>query len=125
MFGLMAALTLFPLALFCRAGERRFWYLTAAALGVAFSTVETSFILVGAVILVLGLTSSRTGWRPALSLCWKGILVFLDAILLVRPKGVLTLGGLKGYVYLGYIALVKKTFMPMSPLALWSFKFRT
>src|ERR1019366_1748902 len=66
MFGLMAALTLFPLSLFCRTGERRFWYLTAAALGLAFATVETSFILVAAVIFVLGLNGARTGWKPAL-----------------------------------------------------------
>lgn len=121
-FGLMAALTLYPLSLFCRTKERRYWYVTAAALGVAFSTVETSFILVAAVILVLSTEAMRTGWKPALGLFGRGTLIFVLAILIVWPKGVIALGALKGYVYLAYIALVKKTFTPMSPAALWGFK---
>lgn len=125
MFGLMAALTLFPLAMFCRTGKHRYWYLTAAAAGVAFATVETSFVLVAAVMLVFGLTQIKTGWKPALGLFARGIPIFVAAILVVWPKGVLVLNGLKGYIYLGYIALVKKTFTPISPVSLWTFKFRT
>ena len=125
MFGVMAALTLFPLALYCRTKERRWWYLTTAALGVAFSTVETSFVLVAAVLFVLGITGFRSGWKSIAPLLWRGILIFLTAILVVWPKGVLMLGGLKGYIYLGYVALVKKTFTPIGPVALWTFKIRT
>jgi len=124
MFGLTACLTLFPLALFCRTGNRGFWYLTAVALGISFSTVETSFVLVAAVLIVLGLIGLREGWKPVGLLFLKGLPVFLCTILLIWPKGIVALGALKGYVYLGYIALVKKTFTPMSPFALWSFKVR-
>lgn len=125
LFGLMAALTLLPLALFCRTRERRWWYWTSASVGVAFATVETSFVLVGAVLFVLALSGFQTGWRQALSLLWRGMLIFLAAIFVVWPKGVLALGGLKGYIYLAYIAVVKRTFTPMSPVSLWTFKFRT
>jgi hypothetical protein len=125
MFALMAALTLFPLALFCRTGQRPYWYISAAALGVAFSTVETSFILVLVVIFVVALTGFHRGWKATLGLLLRGVPVFLAAILVVWPKGVLALGGMKGYIYLGYIALVKKTFTPISPVSLWTFKFRT
>lgn len=125
MFGLAAALTLFPLALFCRTGRSGYWYATAAALAIAFASVETSFILVMAVIFALGLKGLATGWKPALRLFWRGTLVFLLTMLVVWPKGVLALGGLKGYLYLAYIAVVKKTFTPISPLSLWSFKLRT
>ncbi|HTA46652.1 MAG TPA: glycosyltransferase family 39 protein [Bryobacteraceae bacterium] len=125
MFGLMAALSLLPLALFCRTGERRYWYWMSAAAGVAFATVETSFVLVAAVLFVLLLTAARIGWKPAFQLLLRGTGVFLLAMLVVWPKGILTLGGLKGYIYLAYIAIVKKTFTPLNPVALWSFKIRT
>jgi Dolichyl-phosphate-mannose-protein mannosyltransferase len=125
MFGLLAALSLFPLAMFCRTGKSGYWYVAVAALGIAFATVETSFILVAAVVLVLCLEGFRNGRKPAVRLFVRGIPVFLLAILVVWPKGVLALGGLKGYMYLGYMALIKKTFTPIGPVALWTFKLRT
>ncbi len=125
MFGVMTVLVLFPLALFCRTGERKFWYLTAAALGVAFATVETSFILVAAVMAMLLRTGFKIGWKPTGALFLRGTLIFLAAILVVWPKGILALGVLKGYLFLGYMALARKTFTPIGPVALWSFKVRT
>jgi len=125
MFGLTASLTLLPLALFCRTKEKKYWYLATAALGIAFSTVETSFILVGAVILVVLIVALPDGWRPLPGLLGRGVLSFLAGVLVVWPKGVIQLGALRGYLYLAYMAAVRKTFAPIGPAALWSFKIRT
>ena len=125
MFGLTACVTLLFLALFCRTRKRKYWYLAAAALGIAFSTVETSFILIGAVILVFLIVALPDGWKPALALLARGLLAFVAAVFAVWPKGVIELGAIKGYLYLAYMAVVRKTFTPIGPMALWSFKIRS
>ena len=125
LFILICGLTLFLMALFCRTQDRRCWYGAAAALGLAFATVETSFILLGAVSLTLVLAGSQLGRKRLALLFARGMLVLVATILLVWPKGILQLGVLKGYLYLAYMALGRKTFSPIGPRQLWAFKFRT
>jgi hypothetical protein len=123
LYTLIAAATLFLMALFCRDLDRRYWDGVAAALGLAFATVETSFVLLGAMLLTLALMAGRLGWRNLGSLLTRGILAFVVAILFVWPKGILQLGVLKGYLYLGYMAIKKRTFSPITPSQLWTEKF--
>ena len=124
MFTLLAGLTLFLMARFCRGLDRRYWYAAAAVLGLAFSTVETSFVLLAAILPVLLLVAYPLGWKQLLGLLLRGAGVFLAAILMVWPKGILQLGVLKGYLYLAYMAVSRKAFSPISPRELWAFKFR-
>lgn len=121
---LVCGLTLFLMALFCRNLDRRYWYGAAASLGLAFATVETSAVLVAAVLLTLVLAGFRLGWKSLGLLFAKGALVFAATVLLVWPKGILQLGALKGYGYLAYMALYRKTFTPISARQLWAFRLR-
>src|SRR5262249_40139919 len=43
-------------------------------------------------------------------------------VLVVWPKGILELNLLKGYSYLAYMAISRKTFVPIGPLQLWTHK---
>jgi hypothetical protein len=122
MFTLVGAVTLFLIAQFFRTGERVWWYAGAATLGIAFATVESSFILVATIILLLAMRAPQIGWKAAWQLFLRGIAAFIAAVLIVWPKGVLQLGALKGYLYLAYMALSRKTFTPIGPVQLWFFK---
>jgi hypothetical protein len=119
MYTLTAGLALFFAALFFRTRDRRFWYAACAALGLSFATVESSFILVAAFLILLLPLCLELGWRQGLGLLGRGALVFVLAILIVWPKGVLQLGVLKGYGYLGYMAIFRKAFTPIGPMELW------
>lgn len=121
----ICGLTLFSMAMFCRTLDRRYWYATAAGLGLAFATVETSMVLLAAILVTLVLVGLRTGWKSFAGLLARGAIVRIGAILVIWPMGVLQLGVLKGYVYLVYIAVSKKTFSPLSARELWTFKFET
>jgi hypothetical protein len=123
LFPLWTALALFLLGRFRRDLERRYLYLAAVVLGLAFATLESSFILLGAAVLCVVSLYPRLRIGEMWNLTWRGALVFLATTLVVWPKGVLELGLLKGYVYLAYIAIFKRTFTPISPFTLWMHKF--
>jgi Dolichyl-phosphate-mannose-protein mannosyltransferase len=123
LFPLFTALTLFFLALFNRTLKRGYWYAATACLGLGFATVESSFVLVGAVLVMLATLYDRMKWKQIAILALRGAAVFLVAAMVVWPKGVLALGSGKGYLYLAYMAVFRKTLAPISPLALWRHKF--
>jgi hypothetical protein len=123
LFPLFTALTLFFLGLFGRTLDRRYWYAAAASLGLGFATVETSFLLVGAVLVSLVAMHPRVAWKEMPRLALRGAAVFLLTVSLVWPKGLFMLGAAKGYLYLAYMALFRKTLAPVSPLQLWAHKF--
>ena len=124
MFTLTAGVTLFLMAQFFRSGLRRWWYACVAALAVSFATVESSFILVATIVLLLVIHAPRMGWKTVWQLFWRGILTFAAVSLVVWPKGIFQLGVVKGYLYLAYMALSRKTFTPISPVEFWVFKLR-
>jgi 4-amino-4-deoxy-L-arabinose transferase-like glycosyltransferase len=123
-FSLLAGATLFLMARFYRDLEPHYWYATAAALGLAFATVETGVLLVGTIVLTYPVVAFRLGWKNLAGLFLRGAAVFLGAVLVVWPMGILKLGSLKGFVYLGYMALSRKAFSPIGPVQLWVYKFR-
>ena len=124
-FEFLAILTLFAMAMFGRTGDRRWWYATAALAGASFATVEISVVLISAIVLTLILCRWKEGWKALAALLGRGILCFLIAILVIWPAGIFKLNALKGYAYLAYMAVIRKTFSPISASELWGFKLRT
>jgi hypothetical protein len=55
----------------------------------------------------------------------RGAAAFALTLTVIWPKGLLELSFVKGYLYLAYMAVLRKTFSPIGPLALWGFKIRT
>jgi hypothetical protein len=125
MYSFFAILTQFAAALFLRTGDRRHWYATAALLALSFASVEIGFVLLIAVILSVLIVRWSDGWREMAKLFGRGAVAFAVTFALVWPKGVLELGFVKGYLYLAYMAVLRKTFSPIGPLALWGFKLKT
>jgi len=121
----LAVLSLFALALFFRTGNQRFWYATAVLLAASFAAVETGAVLIAAVLLTLILLRWQAGWKVLAVLIARGALWFLATLLVIWPMGVLQLNGLKGYAYLAYLALVRKTFSPVGAIEMWGFKLKT
>ncbi len=124
-FSVIAGVTLLLAALYFAKPQKWLWYAACAALGVSFATVESSFILVLVFLFLLAIVGLQQGWKQVPGMFGKGLLSFVLAILVVWPKGVLQLGALKGYGYLAYIAIARKTFNPISPGQLWTSKFTT
>ncbi len=125
LFPLWTGMTLFFLGQFLHTLNRRYWYGAAIFLGLSFATLESSFILAGAMLLSLAASYPRLQIREMAGLVWRGAAVCAAAIAVVWPKGVLQLGLMKGYLYLAYIAIFKRTFTPISPGKLWMHKFTT
>jgi len=124
-FAFFCCLALFAAAAFLRNQQPRYWYAAAALLAAAFASVEIAVVLIGAVVLAILFFEWNKGWRWLAGLLGRGALVFLATLLVIWPKGLLELNALKGYLYLAYMALYRKTFSPISPIELWGFKLRT
>jgi Dolichyl-phosphate-mannose-protein mannosyltransferase len=124
-FELLAILTLFAMALFLRTGNRRWWDATAALAAASFASVEISAVLIAAIVLTLILFRWKEGWKPLAALLGRGIAWFLVTVLVIWPAGILKLNALKGYAYLAYMAVIRKTFSPISAGQLWGFKLKT
>jgi len=126
LFIFLATLTLLCAARFCRDLNLNYWYAAVASLALAFSTVEISALLAAALLITLLALRKRLRERCTwLGLAWRSAGVFLLALLAVWPMGLLKLGMLKGYLYLAYMTLYRKTFVEGGPLELWAAKFRT
>lgn len=124
-YAFFACLALFAAALYLRSRDTRYWYLTAALLALSFAAVEISSVLIAAVALSVVALNWGDGWKKTLALAGKGAACFFAVLMVVWPPGVIELNGLKGYVYLGYMALVRKTFTPIGPRELWLQKLKT
>lgn len=129
LFILLTVLTLYFVGLFCRDLAPRYWYLAMGSLALAFSTVETTVLVLAAVGVTLllqwkGLREKfhrrDLGW-----LLGRGLAVFVVVFVSVWPAGLLKLSVVKGYFYLAYMTLRRKTFVPTGPEELWAAKLRT
>ncbi len=125
MYAFFGTLAQFACALFLRTRDGRYWYATAALLALSFASVEISFVLLIAIVASMVIARWKEGWREIGKLLAKGLLAFVITLALIWPKGLLELGFVKGYLYLAYMAVLRKTFSPIGPLALWGFKLRT
>lgn len=124
-FEFLSLLTLFAAALFFRTGNIRWWYLTAILSAAGFATVEIAAVSIAAILLSVLLLRWKDGFRAVAVLLARGAGCFLLTLLALWPKGLLELNALKGYLYLAYMAVLRKTFSPISAADLWIFKFKT
>lgn len=129
LFIFLTVVTLFLTARFCRELAPRYWYGAMASLALAFATVETSVLVLAALALTLAVLGARlrAQWPPRelVRLLLKGVAVFVAVLVAVWPASLLKLSLLKGYLYLAYMTLRRKTFVPTGPEELWAAKLRT
>lgn len=125
-----ATLTLWAMSLFCRRLDVRSWYVTMASLGLAFAAVETASLLAMTLAVVLlamyrPIAETWPSWRTRIGLLLRGIGVAALTLFIFWPAGLLKLSLVRGFVYLVYIAISRKTFSPIGPLETWLVRFRS
>ncbi len=79
-------------------GDRRFWYGAVGATACAFCTLEVAFVLVLVII--------ACGDRRRIA---KSLFLFFATVLFLWPAAVLKLSFLKAYLFMAYLALVRKS----------------
>lgn len=127
-FVFSAALTLWMFALFVRNFEERYWYATMAALALAIAAVETSALLAATLFIVLAILyrpfrARWPGWRAQAGLLLKGVGVLAAVLFAIWPAGIYKLSVARGFMFLAYMALERKTFALYGPLEVWRQKF--
>jgi hypothetical protein len=125
-----AVLTLWTMSLFCRRLEVRYWYATMASLALAFAAVETASLLAMTLAVVLlalyrPIADKWPSWKVRTGYLLRGLGVFVLTLFFVWQAGVFKLSLLRGFVYLVYIAVSRKTFSPTGPLETWVARFTT
>jgi hypothetical protein len=123
-FGFLACCSLFALAEFLRTGRERYWYAAAALVALSFAAVEIASVMIASVIGTVAWFERQRGLKSLAGLFLRGAGVFVAVLAIVWPAGVFRLNALKGYMYLAYMAVGRKTFTPIGPLELWGFKLR-
>lgn len=128
LFTFFAAAMLWTLGLFCKTLAVRYWYFTMALLALALATVESAFMLGLTIALCLiylwkPIRERWPGTWERISLLLKGIGLFLLVLFVVWPAGVYKLSVVRGYLFMAYFALQRKTFSPLGPLQVWWMKF--
>lgn len=86
-------------------GARRDWYAAVVATGVAFCTLEVTFVLVA--VLAVVAWRQRTALAVNLRFCGTSLAVFIGTILLIWPAGLLKLTFVKAYLFMAYLALFR------------------
>lgn len=87
-------------------GKRADWYCAVIATGVAFCTMEVTFVLIATMLIC--------GWRQrrALAVDWKfackTIALFLATVMLLWPAALLKLNAAKAYLFMAYLAFYRK-----------------
>lgn len=127
-FILVSLLTLAAAGRFLRDFSPRWFYAMMALLAVAYATVESAAFLTLGLALALFLARAELlarfgGWRGLAALAGRGLLAWCLGLLLSWPMGLLNLNVLKGFLAMGYIAVSRKTFSPISFTEMWIAKF--
>lgn len=130
LFAFFSIASLVACSMFLRRLEARWFYAALALIAWAICTVETSVLLLGALGLAMLVEHRRVREKwPTIGafggLLLRGAGVFLLAVLIVWPLGLLKLGAAKGYLMLIYFALSRKTYTTQGPLALWRAIFQS
>jgi len=123
-----AVLVLWMIGLFARNLETRWWYATMASLALAFAAVETASLLVitlavTLIVLYPEIREKWPDWRQQVLLLAKGIGVWVAVLFAIWPAGIFKLSVVRGFLFLAYMAVDRKTFSPQGPIDLWRMKF--
>jgi 4-amino-4-deoxy-L-arabinose transferase-like glycosyltransferase len=88
-------------------GDRRFLYAAAFAAGLAFCTLEVTFVLVATIIVCTFLVRRQLSldWRLAL----RAAAVFVATVFIVWPGAILKLSFVKAYLFMAYLAVFRKS----------------
>ncbi len=129
LFTFFCVASLFACSLFLRHLETKWFYATLALIACALCTVETSVLLLGALGLsmIVEHRRMREKWptmKAFAGLVLRGAGVFLLAMTICWPMGVLKLGIAKGFMSLVYFAFSRKTYTAQGPMALWREEFQ-
>jgi hypothetical protein len=130
LFTFFSVASLLACSMFLRRLEPRWFYAALALIAWSICTVETSVLLLGALGLAMLVEHGRVRekWptiKAFAGLLLRGAGVFLLAVLIVWPLGLLKLGAAEGYLTLIYFALSRKTYTTQGPLALWREMFQS
>ena len=87
-------------------GDRRFYYAAVFCAGLAFCTMEITFVLVLTLLIVAWWQREtlRTDWR----LARNSLAILIATILVVWPAGLLKLNFAKAYMVMAYLAIFRK-----------------
>ncbi len=107
LFALLSAGFLFILSRFAASGRRIYWYGAVVFAGLAFCTLEVSFVLILTLAICAFVERRRleADWR----LAGKSIALFIATVLLVWPAAFYKLSFVKGYLFMAYLALFRKS----------------
>lgn len=123
MFVMCFIVTLLFLAKVLLTGQRSYWYAALFMTGVTFSTLEIAFVLVPLVVACGYLERDRLAVNWPLALRSAGI--FLATLLLIYPAAFLKLALAKAYLFMAYLAVMRKS--PWGDVTLaetWAIRFR-
>jgi hypothetical protein len=107
LFALFSVGLLFLLMKFIASGKRTYWYAAVVFAALAFCTLEVAFVLV-ITLGICGLVERRRAgrsWRVAA----ESFAVFVTTVLVLWPAAIYKLSFLKGYLFMGYLALFRKS----------------
>ncbi|HYL77030.1 MAG TPA: hypothetical protein VEU96_22635 [Bryobacteraceae bacterium] len=107
LFALLFTCSLFLAAKVMESGKRTFWYAAVVVAGLAFCTLELSFVL------LLTLACCAYLERERLRLDWRlaarSLLIFATTVLVIWPAAILKLSFIKAYFFMAYLALMRKS----------------
>jgi 4-amino-4-deoxy-L-arabinose transferase-like glycosyltransferase len=106
LFACCSLLALFFLAKMSATGARRYLYGAAFAAGLAFCTLEVTFVLMLTIIACAFLERRRLAldWRVAL----RTVAVFVGTVFILWPGAILKLSFVKAYLFMAYLAVFRK-----------------
>jgi len=107
LFACCCLLGLFFLAKIAATGQRRFLYAAGFAAGLAFCTLEVTFVLVATIIVVAFLERRRLAldWSTA----FRALAVFVATVFVLWPGAILKLSFVKAYLFMAYLAIFRKS----------------
>ena len=107
LFALISVGFLFILMKFVAGGNRYYWYAAVVLAALAFCTLEVAFVL----IITLGICGFVVRRRVGLSwrMAGESFVLFFATVLVVWPAAIYKLSFLKGYLFMAYLALFRKS----------------